>query len=158
MTQAKKSAYNQDKSNLIGGVCIAVKPIPRKQRKVKELRQAYIISFIVGAMLILAKLALAYLFVLLLVTIVCLIAGDFSALGHYAGSTALYILLCWAIFCAFSIIRIAIQNKVSGSHHKTKHRPDNTAERIDKPNRNTSRKRIAKQKTLERNAAKRKQK
>lgn len=137
---------------------MAAKPVPRKRRREKEIKHAKVISFIVGAMLLLAKLLLAFLFVLVLTVIVHIIVGNFSGLGRTAGSVALYFLIMWVIFCIISIIRIAIQENASGNSHKAKNHPDDTVERIDTPNRNTSRKRIAKQKTLARRASEKKKK
>lgn len=132
---------------------MSIKPVPRKRRREKELQQAKTISFITGALLLLTKLSLIFPAVLVLSVIVCLIDGSFSGLGRTAGSTALYILIMWAVCCVISAVRIAIGKKASGKSGKTKNRPDEAAERIDKANRNTSRKRIAKQKTLARKAS-----
>ena len=137
---------------------MAIKPVPRKRRREKELRQAKIISFIAGSLLLLAKLSLIYPVVLVMLGVEHLIVGSFNGFGRTAVNVAVYILITWAILCVMSIIRIAIKGIATEKARSAKYRQDDSAERIDKINRNTSRKRISKQKTLARRAAKKKRK
>ncbi len=134
---------------------MVIKPIPRKRRRNNDAWKTTIISFIaVSLFYFLPRMALTFLAVFVITLIGYLISGDFSGFLHTVGAEAIYTLLMWAIFCAFMAIRTIIAEKVTS---KKKNYTAGNSKRVDKTDRNISRKRIAKQKTLAREAAKRKQ-
>ncbi len=133
---------------------MAIKPIPRKRRRDKDLWKAHVISFVAAALCyLLPRMALLFLAAVVITLIGCLISGDFSRFFRTVGAEALFVLLMWAVLCTIMAIRTAIAKKASGSK---KYHPAHGGERVDKTDRNISRKRIAKQKTLARKAAGRK--
>ena len=133
---------------------MAVRPIPRKRRREKDKWKTLVISCIAASLYPLARIALVFLASVVITFIVHLIKGNFSGFLRTIGAEALYALLSWFIFCLAAFIPTAVSEMKSG---KQKNYPSDDKERVDKIDRNVSRKRLAKQKTLAREAAKRKQ-
>lgn len=133
---------------------MAVKPVPRKRRREKDRWQTTVISVFAASLYPLAKIAAVFLLVALIAFIVYLISGDLSGFWRFVGSEALFLPVIWLVYCLFVFIPIIISQRTSGG----KDYPSDDGERVDKIDRNISRRRLAKQKTLAKEAAKRKQK
>jgi len=130
---------------------MAIKPIPRKRRRDKDMRKTRVIALIAASLYPLAKMALLFLAMVIITVIVRLVTGDFSGFWRTVGTEALFSLLMWVLFCVAAFIPTIIKSS------KKKDYPTDDEERVDKIDRNISRKRIRKQKTLAKEAAKRKQ-
>ena len=95
-----------------------VRPIPRKRRREKEIRQAKAIAFLAGAFLLLARIALVLPVVIVPAVIAFCIDGDPGRLGRTVGGAVMFLVCLWAIFCVMWLVRTLAEERRSRKTRK----------------------------------------